>query len=402
VSVPTHAVGAELAPLAPPVALRPRLGAVDLARGFAMVVMALDHARDMLGAGWLDPLDLARTTPALFFTRWVTHLCAPAFLLLVGTGAFLSRKPRGMLSRFLVTRGLWLLVVEVTIVKLAWTFNLDPRAVALQVIWAIGWSMIALAALVWLPLPIVGLFGAAMIASHNLLDGFVAGPLASGTGPGRIFVGSLGDWVASFFHQRNPPILYPVIPWMGVTALGYALGPVMLWDPARRRRILVALGASLCVAFVLLRLANGYGDPRPWLHQKSGLFTAMSFLNTTKYPASLDFLLMTLGPVLLLLAAAETLRGPLAAALVVFGRVPFFFYVLHLYLIHALALALGVFTGFGAAPFLKAWPAFPRSFGLPLGGVYLAWVLVVLALYPACRWFARVKATRRDWWLSYL
>jgi len=239
-----------------------------------------------------------------------------------------------------------------------------------------------------------------MIASHNLFDGITAGPLVRGTPP--VFVGTLRDCLVSFLHQFNPPIIYPVIPWVGVIAVGYALGPVLLLEPARRRRALIALGAALCVGFLLVRGLNGYGDPEPWAHQRSSLFTAMFFLNTTKYPPSLDYLLMTLGPILLLLAAAEKLRGPLASALAVFGRVPFFFYVLHLYLIHAAALALGIWTGIGVEPLLTDWPRFPSSFGIPLAGVYLAWLLVLVALYPACRWFARVKATRRDWWLGYL
>jgi uncharacterized membrane protein len=293
-------------------------------------------------------------------------------------------------------------IVEVTVVKLGWTFNLDPYSTPLQVIWAIGWSMIALAGLIWLPLPMVGLFGAALIASHNLFDGIPAGPLFTRTGAGRIFVGTPWDLLISFLHQLNPPIIYPLIPWIGVVAVGYALGPVLLLESARRNRMLIALGGALCSAFLLVRGLNGYGDPHPWAQQAGSLFTAMSFLNTTKYPPSLDYLLMTLGPALLLLAAAEKLRGPVAAALAVLGRVPFFFYVLHIYLIHAAALALGLWTGFGVEPFLKAWPGFPESFGVPLAGVYLAWILVLLALYPACRWFARVKATRRDWWLSYL
>ena len=375
---------------------------VDLVRGFVMVVMAIDHVRDMLGAARFNPTDLTQTTPALFFTRWITHLCAPAFILLAGAGAFLSRKPRGALSRFLLTRGLWLIVVEMTVVKFGWAFNLDLHATVLQVIWAIGWSMIALAGLVWLPLPIVGLFGAAMIASHNLFDGIVAGPLFRGTPPDLVFVGTLRDCLVSFLHQFNPPIIYPVVPWIGVIAVGYALGPVLLLEPVRRSRALIALGAALCIGFILVRGLNGYGDPQPWAHQRTSLFTAMSFLNTTKYPPSLDYLLMTLGPVLLMVAAAEKLRGPLASALAVFGRVPFFFYVLHIYLIHAAALALGIWTGIGVEPLLTNWPRFPRSFGISLAGVYLAWLLVLVALYPACRWFARVKAARREWWLGYL
>jgi len=376
---------------------RARLESVDLVRGLIMVVMAIDHVRDMLGAGHFDPTDLSRTTAGLFLTRLVTHLCAPGFVLLAGTGAFLSRKAPRELSRFLLTRGLWLVVVELTIVRTAWLFNFE-FFFPVQVIWAIGWSMVALAGLVFLPLPIIGLAGGAMIALHNLFDGLHAGPLLSGGS----LIGSGRDWVVSVLHRQNPPVIYPLVPWIGVMAVGYALGPLFLREPARRRRALVALGAALCVTFVVLRAVNGYGDPRPWTPQPRALYTAFAFVNTEKYPPSLDYLLMTLGPVFLLLAAAEKLRGPLARALIVFGRVPFFFYVAHLYLIHLLAIALGVATGFGVRPFLTGWIWFPNGYGVSLPAVYAAWALVVVALYPLCRWFAQVKARRRDWWLSYV
>ena len=395
-------ISAETALPAPVAVARERVASVDLVRGLVMVVMAIDHVRDMLGGAHFDPTDFSRTTTALFLTRWITHFCAPTFILLAGTGAFLSRRPRRDLSKFLLTRGLWLVLIEITVVKLAWSFNFDPHAVALQVIWAIGCSMIVLAGLIWLPLPVVAVFGLGMIAAHNLLDGLSAKPLLSYSGPHPAYVGSGRDWAVSILHQFNFPLAYPLVPWIGVMAAGYALGPVFRREPRARRRALIAMGTAATLAFLVIRAINGYGDPRPWSTQATPVFTALSFLNATKYPPSLDYLLMTLGPTLVLLAAADVLRGPLASALTVFGAVPFFFYVLHLYLIHALAVALGAWTGFGIAPFLDIWPAFPRAFGLPLGGVYLAWALVILALYPACRWFAHVKATRRDWWLSYL
>ena len=380
---------------------RARLESVDLVRGLIMVVMAIDHVRDMMGPR-LDPNDLAVTTAALFLTRLVTHLCAPGFVLLAGTGAFLSKKSPSELSRFLLSRGLWLVVVELTIMKVAWSFNFDPHLMGLQVIWAIGWSMVAMAVLVRLPRPAVGLFGVAMIALHNLFDGVAVGALLAGPQGHRVYAGTLRDWLISFAHVQNRPIVYPVVPWIGVMAVGFALGPLFRGEASRRRRTLALLGVSLCAAFLLLRALNGYGDPQPWSAQASPAFTAISFFNTAKYPPSLDYLLMTLGPIFLLLLAAESLRGKVARPLIVFGRVPFFFYVLHVYLIHGLALALGVGTGFPAADFLVAWPAFPRGFGVGLTAVYLAWALVVLALYPACRWFAQVKERRRDWWLGYL
>lgn len=378
---------------APPPLARVRLDSVDVVRGLIMVVMAIDHVRDMVGPR-TDPTDLAVTTPALFLTRLVTHLCAPGFVLLAGTGAFLSKKAPPELSRFLLSRGLWLVVVELTLVRTAWYFNFEPRF-PVQVIWVLGWSMVALAALSRLPLPAVAAFGIAMMGLHNLFDGIRVAPLISGHP-------TLRDLVVSILHVQNPPVIYPLVPWIGVMAVGYALGAVFRFDPARRRRALRSLGLALCAAFVVVRALNSYGDPSPWGPQRSPVFTAIAFFNTTKYPPSLDYLLMTLGPLLLLLAAAEAARGWLSRALIVFGRVPFFFYLLHLYLIHAIAICVGVATGFPASAFLTGWFLFPGTYGLGLAAVYLVWLLVVAALYPACGWFARIKATRRDWWLSYL
>jgi uncharacterized membrane protein len=394
-----------------PVPPRPgpdRLESVDLLRGVVIALMALDHVRDFLSDRlFLDPTDLATTTPAIFLTRWVTHFCAPTFVFLAGTGAFLAGtrgKSRGELSWFLATRGLWLVLLELSVVRASWMFNWDLYHHGPGVFWAIGWSMVVLAGLVFLPAWAVTLFGVVMIASHNRLDGLGADEVG------------LPAWLWVVLHSPGEaPVLegvtlgtgYCLVPWMGVMAAGYGFGTQLLLAPGVRRRRLLAIGIALTLAFILLRLANGYGDPRPWAEQPSPLFTFLSFLNCTKYPPSLLYLLMTLGPALLALAFFDRPLGPLARPLVTFGRVPLFFYLLHIPLIHGMA-ALCDWMRFGWSPQAAAGPwevrpgEVPEDYGLSLPLVYLLWVGVLVVLYPACRWFAGVKRRRRAAWLSYL
>lgn len=366
--------------------------------------MALDHVRDYFSEVRFDPSDLTQTSEALFLTRWVTHFCAPAFVFLAGTAAYLSGargKSRGELARFLATRGLWLVLLELTVVRWAWTFNLAyvNEFLFVQVIWALGISMIVLAALIRLPLPAVAAFGVAMIAGHNALDG--------------ITPQSLGAWgpLWTLLHVpggiRVAPgqvfyVAYPLVPWIGVMAAGYALGTLLLRPASERHRILYLLGGALTAGFVVLRVSNLYGDPSPWAPQTTAARTLLSFLDTTKYPPSLLFLLMTLGPSILALPLLERVTGPVARFFTTIGRVPLFFYVLHLYLIHAAALAVGTLAGFAPGEFTGRWLKLPEGWGYPLPVVYLVWAGVVLALYPACRWFAGVKARQRDPWLSYV
>jgi uncharacterized membrane protein len=376
---------------------------VDLLRGLVMVIMVLDHVRAYLTEARFDPTDLARTDLALFGTRWITHFCAPTFVFLAGTGAFLAGsrgKSRDELARFLVTRGLWLVFLELTVVRFAWAFNLDyAHMLWVQVIWVLGVSMMVLAALIYLPLPVIGAFGAAMIATHNLFDGLEPG--------------ALGAWgtLWTFLHVQRPVtmpwgsdlfVAYPLIPWIGVMAVGYAFGGVLLRPSAERQRALLRLGGALTAGFVVLRAINVYGDPRPWTPQSSGLFTVLSFFDTTKYPPSLLFLLMTLGPAIVSLAWFERLSGAGARFLIVFGRVPLFYYVLHLFVIHAAALAVGTLAGFPPAAFFGSIFEMPKGWGYSLPVVYAVWAAVVLALYPVCRWFADLKARRREVLLSYL
>lgn len=410
---------------------RQRIDSVDLLRGIVMVVMMLDHTRDFMHSGALlfDPLDLSKTTVWLFLTRWITHFCAPVFVFLAGTGAYLQfirGKSKRELSRFLLTRGLWLIILEVTVVRLAVTYSVDLKLLFfLQVIWVIGVSMIVLAALIHLPFKVVAGFGLALIALHNLLDRY---PAASWGGPGTPVPG----WGAKFWmilHQQaffpagptfpSPivAVLYPLIPWIGVMAAGYALGALYQKDRAARQRWLLAIGGSATLLFIILRAFDKYGEPQHWSQQKNLVFTILSFINATKYPPSLDYLLMTLGPAILALALFERAQSALASAsvstggrvrkfFVTFGRVPLFFYVMQWVTAHTIAVLLHLAFGKPVRWLFQTpvdWFANPpHGNGFSLVVVYLSWIAGVLLLYPLCKWFAGVKARRRDWWLSYL
>ena len=383
------------ADLPAPLASSQRIGSVDLLRGAVMVVMALDHTRDFFSSIMFDPQDLAQSNAPLFFTRWITHFCAPTFFLLAGTGvglALLRGRTPAEASRFLLTRGLWLVVLEITVVAIAWRFSFRLWPMQGMVIWALGWSMVCLALVIRLPRAVLITISVAMIAGHNLFDG--------------VTPGSLGAWGYFWFVLHVPGgispwpwILYPLVPWIGVMALGYALADVYRWEATRRRRFLLGVGIGATVAFIALRAINGYGNPMPWTTQRSVALSVASFLNVEKYPPSLDYLLMTLGPALVALALLERASGTMARWVSVFGKVPMFYYILHLYLIHALSVAVGLVTNAFNAATASGRPPWD---GVSLPGVYLVWILVVVLLYFPCRWFAAVKALRRDWWLSYL
>ena len=404
---------------------RPRIDSIDLLRGIVMVIMMVDHTRDFVHySGYLfDPTDLTKTTVALFFTRWITHYCAPVFVFLAGTGAYLQfarGKRKSELSRFLITRGLWLIVLEFTIVRLGATFSFDYRFLGMmQVIWVIGVSMIVLAALIHLPLGVIAVFGLAMIGLHNLLDHFHVqgwqGPGSSVPGyGGKLFMilHQSGAFPVAEFPSPVLFVLYPLIPWVGVMAAGYAFGAVYQWDAPRRRRFLLMVGAVASLLFVVLRAINRYGEPSGWSTQDSPAFTVLSFLNTTKYPPSLLFLLMTLGPALLALAWFESSRRQTGDSIaskarnffVTFGRVPLFFYLLQWPTAHLIAVVAHVLAGkpwrFLIGGFMTG--TVPPGVGFNLAVVYACWVIGVLLLYPLCKRFAGVKARRRDWWLSYL
>ncbi len=372
-----------------------------------MILMALDHTRDFFGSTAIDPTNLERTSVPLFFTRWVTHICAPVFFLLTGAGAALSlgrRTPAG-LSWLLFTRGVWLIVLELTLVRcFGYQFNVDYRLTFLLVLWALGWSMIVLSALVRLPPPAVAACGIAIVVFHNLLDGIQ--PSAFGSfAPLWSILHQPGIVVAT--PRVTVFAAYPLIPWIGVTAVGYGLGHLYRHHLAVRP-LLLRIGLAMIAAFVVLRWTNVYGDPSPWSAQRSWLWTVLSFVNTSKYPPSLLFLLMTLGAAALLLWALHAGTPRVLKPAVVFGRVPLFYFVLHLTLIHAAAVVV-CWLRYGDAHWmfqsarLDQYPfAQPPGWGYPLPIVYLAWVSVVVMLYPACRWYAAVKQQRSDWWLSYL
>jgi uncharacterized membrane protein len=364
-----------------------RVPSVDLLRGAVMIIMALDHVRDFVSGATFDPTDVEHTTPAYFFTRWITHFCAPTFCFLAGVAVFLSsrrRTPRS-LSFLLVTRGLWLILAEFTIIRVAWSFDIGSP-IRLLVIWALGVSMVVLAGLVWLPRWLIATVSLIMIAGHNLLDGIDAAPLV---GPGYVSLdASTFDWIWSVLHVPYFPVLYPVIPWIGVMAVGYAFGPLLEGGPAARTRRLTWIGLGITLGFVVLRATNWYGDPTPWRAPHA----VLSFLDTEKYPPSLLFLMMTLGPAIALLPRLERLAPTrLGQVVAVFGRVPFFFYIVHIYLAHVLGILL-TFAVTGSR----------RGDGFDLWVVYAVWLVAVTALYPLCRWFAGVKARRRSAWLSYL
>ena len=380
-------------------ALRARLDSVDILRGLVMVIMALDHTRDFFSNYAGDPTDLAKVSAGIFLTRWITHFCAPVFVFLAGTGVFLSNKPKPELTRFLITRGIWLVFLELTVVRFNVCFNLDYQFNFGQVIWVLGWSMICLAALIRLPVRIVGAVGVVIIACHNLLD-----PIRSQ---------SWGQWSWLWIFLHEPNVLrfdsgaiffmaYSFLPWMGVMAAGYAFGALLRRED--RVQVLTKIGLAAMALFVIIRAVNVYGNPTPWLHKPDLLFTFLSFLNCQKYPPSLLYLLMTLGPAILLLALIDKFHG---GPLVVFGRVPMFYYLIHFPLIHLCAVIAAWFRH-GRFDFLLNFPPavppdkFPAGYGYGLPIVYLIWIAVVISLYFPCRWFADLKRRRNDWWLSYL
>ena len=359
-----------------------------------------------------SPEDLARTTPILFFTRWITHFCAPVFVFLAGAGAYLQLQRDGWstprLSRFLVTRGLFLIIVELTVMRLAMNFSFDTGyPFLLLILWALGVSMIALAVLIHMPLPLIAAASALVLLFHNMDDGIQAAQFGAFAPLWNLLK------QPGVFTVAGQPVFvaYPVLPWIAVMAAGYCFGPVLLKDRAARRKTMIVSGLILIAAFAIYRSNNGYGDPSPWSVQGSAAMTVVSFLRTTKYPPSIMFVLMTLGPALLMLAWLDARRLRPNHPLVVIGRVPMFYYVLHFWMAHVLAaVAAALRYGSASLAFLfSPLPSmggsralFPPDFGYPLWVTYVMWMVVVLLMYPLCRWYAAVKARRSDWWLGYL
>jgi len=387
---------------------RSRIISIDLLRGMVMLIMALDHARDFLHIDFFrgnDPLDFATTSTPLFLTRWITHYCAPVFVFLAGASIFFSgiKKSKTELAAFLLKRGLWLIVVEIVIITFGWTFDIGYHLIVLQVIWVIGLSMVCMAAVVFLPNLLILAVGLIMVFGHNLLDKYDE---VENTWRGFAWAVLHVLEMFSIDKEHNLVVVYPLIPWVGVMMLGYAFAK--LYSPeisaTKRRNILTALGLSCMALFVLLRSGNFYGDAEHWETQKNTVFTALSFINTSKYPPSLLYLLMTIGPSLLFLAFAENLKGRWVNATVIFGRVPLFYYIVHIYLLHIIAGILFFATGHSMADlnFPGNTVTTPPDFGFHLWQVYIIWLVALALLYFPCKWYDRYKSTHSHWWLSYL
>lgn len=380
-----------------------RIESIDLLKGLVMVIMALDHIRDYFhySAFYFDPTDPTQSTLPIFFTRFITHFCAPTFCFLAGTSAFMvgKRKSKIELSSFLLKRGLWLVFIELTIVNFGWFFDVDFSNPILVVIWSLGISMIVLAGLIHLPLKIILLFSLLVIFGHNLLDNIHF--------KNNLFWSILHE--PEFFPSLNLYIGYPIIPWIAVMSLGYFFGAFYdtAFDNNRRKKLFNTIGVAAISAFVILRFTNVYGDPILYKDYETTAKDLISFLNPSKYPPSLLYLLMTLGTALLFLANAEKLKGKVVDFFCVFGRVPFFYYILHIYVIHVIALLFAELSGFGwQAMILEDWmtevPAL-KGFGFPLWVVYAVWIGVILLLYPLCKKFDIYKQNHKEkWWLSYL
>jgi len=400
--------------------IKRRIHSVDFVRGVVMMIMLLDHVREFVHAGALisDPTNPATTTPEVFFTRWITHFCAPIFVFLAGTSIYLQKlngKRNAELSRFLWTRGLFLIFLEFTIIRFGIVFNFDYSFFGMaQVIWVIGVSMAAMAALIYLPVRVVGTIGVLMIVLHNLLDRF-------NVPPNIAFAGApppdLGQILTIILHQIGiVPIgggsqiffAYALIPWVGVMMAGYAFGTVYSWETDNRRKFLLVLGAIAVGLFILIRLTNLYGDPAPWSTQAHPIATFLSYLNVTKYPPSLLFLLMTLGPGLLVLAATDGIDGKAIwqRIAITYGRVPMFYYILQWFTAHGAGVLLTYAAGIDASYlFLKLFemgPAAPPGHGFSLGVTYAVWLVGLLILYPLCAWWGRLKQRNKHWALSYL
>lgn len=380
-------------------------------RGLVIVIMAIDHVRDFFNfGGEADPMANPSIGVALFFTRWITHFCAPVFVFLAGTSAGLmaSRKSPSALGAFLLKRGLWLIVVEWLVVATAWSFapwGIEQAGgrtgVVMQVIWAIGASMVILSGAQRLGQRACLVIGGAILLGHNLLDPIW--PATTG-----IFDTSHPWWVALHTQMGIAAgpfyfvMAYPLLPWTGVMLVGYGTARVFQEPAPQRDARLLVWGLTATAMFVVLRAVGLYGEPNPWQVQASVVSTIIDFLNVTKYPPSLLYLLMTLGPSAILCSRADLIPDAIKQPLIVFGRAPFAFYVAHLYLIHALSVAFGVVQGFAARDFLTFSFFYPKGYGVGLPGVYAVWLLVIATLYPLCTWVSAVKARRQDWWLSYL
>ena len=387
----------------------PRIHSVDILRGLVMIIMALDHVRDYVDPIAFDPANMENSYPALFWTRWITHFCAPVFVFLAGTSASLwewvKNKSKKELSWLLFSRGIWLMLVEVLIINPIWTFQLAWAGGFVQVIWVIGLSMVVLSALVYLPWRVILWLSLITIFAHNLLDSNSYFGDATINGEGWL------PWLWTFLHEDGAIFVdgnyfyyaaYPLIPWFAVMSLGYCFGAIYKMEEAARKKLLIRLGFVVTGGFILLRAVNVYGDPGPWSGQESLGLTIISFFNTEKYPPSLSYLLMTLGPSMFVLAYTEKWSSKVSRMISVYGQVPFFYYILHLFLAHLVAVFIGLFKGFSLDVAMQPFWMYPEGYGLSLGWAYVFWILVVSALYLPCVWYANLKKRNKHPIFTYL
>jgi uncharacterized membrane protein len=395
-------------------ALKPsyRIDSIDLLRGLVMIIMALDHTRDFFHREGMtgDPLNLATTTPFLYFTRWITHLCAPIFVFLAGSGAYFQslRKSKKELSLFLLKRGLWLIFIEIIVLNFAFSFDIHYTIIGLQTIWSIAISMIILALVIWLPYTAIFILGSMIVLGHNALD-FYEGSPSTYQSPGWWYDLLHHFGFYKLWDNHYLLILYPFLPWAGLMMLGYCFGKLFLkFEGIERKKMLLWLGFGILVFFIVLRATNKYGDPDPWSTQKNNLFTFLSFMNLHKYPPSLLYMCATIGIGILFLAFVGNVKNALTRFITVYGRVPFLYYILHFFLIHFVSAIFYLARGHSFADGLKPRPNLLPQFvaageGYSLFVVYIIWICVVLSLYPVCKWFSDYKQRHREkWWLSYL
>ncbi len=388
-----------------------RIESIDLLRGIVIVIMALDHVRDYFHADnfLYDPTDMTQTNAAVFFTRWVTNFCAPVFVFLAGTSAFLvgERKTKKELAAFLLKRGLWLMLLEVVVISFAWNFNPHYPTFRLQVIWILGLCMVFMSGLIYLPPKIILAIGMLILFTHNLFDGF------------HVTGNNFSDFLLAELHERRRfnfgghyfTTGYSLVAWLSIMMLGYCFGGLYKKEVTQsvRKKNLLIIGSTAIVLCVIIRGINSYGDMSPWQVQPSFIMSVCSFLNATKYPPSLIYTLMTLGPSLIMLALLEKPLNSFGKIIIPIGRVPLFFYILHLFLIHLLAIIAVVLSGrpwtdmiFTSLQNAKDSP-WLAGYGLSLAGTYLVWIIVVALLYPLCKWYDRYKTNHKEkWWLSYL
>jgi uncharacterized membrane protein len=387
-----------------------RIESIDIVRGLVMLIMAIDHIRDIFH-GSPEPTDLAVTTPILFFTRWITHFCAPTFVFLSGVSANIAgtRRSKSVLSAFLIKRGLWLIVVELAVISFGITLNPLYNVLIFQVIWAIGGSMVLLGLLIGLraSVTVIGVIGAIIFFGHNILDIVNVGALGK-TVVFKVLLTAGGfSGVIPIGPNRFILMAYALLPWTGVMLLGYVFGTLYksTYDAVKRRKILLFTGLGLLALFFAFRVFNIYGDPSHWSTQKTTALSIISFFNVTKYPCSLIYLSMTLGISLVLLSVLEGVKNKLTAIVIVFGNVPFFYYACHWYLIQTIHVVTFFVMGFKTSQIITPKEPFlfsPPGFGFSLSGVYIIWLLVITILYFPCRWFAKYKNTHTQWWLSYV